>query len=78
MPLSKEQIQILLTLVAGSTPDEMSCDGCMDNIAQFAEAELTGLSLCDSMKKVQNHLRNCPCCTDEYNAMLTALNSLQT
>lgn len=75
MPLSKQQIDTLLTLVVNSTPDTMSCDGCLVNVAQFAEAELMGASLCDSMQKVQVHLQNCPCCNDEYQALLAALES---
>jgi len=78
MPLSKTQIDSLLTLVVNATPDTMSCDGCLVNVAQFAEAELIGASLCDSMKKVQTHLKNCPCCSDEYNALLVALNCVKS
>jgi predicted anti-sigma-YlaC factor YlaD len=77
MPLSKQQIDTLLTLVVNSTPDSMSCDGCLVNVAQFVEAELMGASLCDSMQKVQNHLQNCPCCNDEYQALLAALESVE-
>ncbi len=73
MPLSKQQIDTLLTLVVNSSADAMECDGCLVNVAQFAEAELMGASLCESMKKVQTHLRNCPCCNDEYEALLAAL-----
>lgn len=76
MPLSKQQIDTLLTLVVNSTPDSMSCDGCLVNVAQFAEAELMGTTLCDSMQKVQIHLQNCPCCNDEYQALLAALESV--
>lgn len=78
MPLSKQQIDTLLTLVVNSTPDSMSCDGCLVNVAQFAEAELMGASLCDSMQKVQTHLQNCPCCNDEYQALLAALETVTT
>lgn len=77
MPLSKQQIDTLLTLVVNSTDDFMSCDGCLVNVAQFAESELMGASLCESMTKVQTHLKNCPCCNDEYQALLEALKSIK-
>jgi predicted anti-sigma-YlaC factor YlaD len=35
--------------------------------------KLAGLNLCESMKLVQNHLENCPCCQDEFEALLAAL-----
>ena len=76
MSLSKQQIDTLITLVINTTPDSISCDGCLVDVAQFAEAELMGASLCDSMLKVQNHLKNCPCCDDEYQSLLEALKSL--
>ena len=78
MPLSKPQIDTLLTLVVNSTPDELSCDGCLVNVAVFAEAELMGASLSESLSKVQNHLKNCPCCNDEYQSLLAALETLES
>ena len=73
MPLSKDQISTLLSLVAGSTEDEISCDGCFDHVAQFVETELAAAELSDSMLLIQNHMKNCPCCNDEYNALKLSL-----
>ena len=78
MPLSKQQIDTLLTMVINSTADTIVCDGCFDDVARFAEAELVGASLCESLEKVKNHLKNCPCCNDEYKALLEALNSIES
>ena len=78
MPLSKQQIDTLLTMVVNSTADTIHCDGCLVDVAQFAETELMGASLCESMDKVENHLKNCPCCNDEYQALLEALNSIKS
>jgi predicted anti-sigma-YlaC factor YlaD len=77
MPLSKDQISTLLALVASATEDDMSCDGCFEHVAQFVETELAGAELCESMLKIQNHLQNCPCCKDEYNALKEAMLSLE-
>lgn len=77
MPLSKQQVNTLISLVVNSTPDTLSCDECMLHVAQFAEAELTGASLCESLSKVKEHLKNCPCCNDEYQSLLEALKSIQ-
>ncbi len=76
MPLSKQQISTLISLVVNSTPDSLSCDDCLVNVAEFAETELMGTSLCESMLKVKQHLNNCPCCNDEYQSLLEALRSL--
>jgi len=76
MPLSKQQIDTLISLVINTTPDSISCDGCLGDVAQFAESELLGRSLCESMMKVKEHLKNCPCCNDEYQSLLEAIRSL--
>ena len=76
MPLSQQQISTLVSLVINSTPDPLSCDDCLVDVAQFAETELTGASLPESMLKVRTHLKNCPCCNDEYQSLLEALRAL--
>ena len=75
--LNENQIQILLKLAGSVTPDPMDCDGCLSEIARFAETELAGHSLCEAMRKVQTHLTNCPCCQDEYRTLLEALRGMQ-
>lgn len=77
MPLSKDQISTLLALVADSTEDDMSCDGCLEHVAQFVETELAGVEMCETMLLIQNHMNNCPCCKDEYNALKQAMLSLE-
>lgn len=73
MTLSKEQIKGLLSLVASTSDDRLDCDECFGQVAQFAEAKMAGLGLCESMKLVQTHLENCPCCKDEFEALLSAM-----
>jgi len=76
MSLSKEQISTLLSLVASATEDQISCDGCFEHVAQFVETELAGAPLDDTMKLIKNHMQNCPCCKDEYNALVEAMTAL--
>jgi len=73
MTLSKEQIKFLLSVVADTSDDCLSCDDCFGYVAQFVEAQLSGVGLCESMKLVQAHLSNCPCCRNEFEALLKAL-----
>jgi hypothetical protein len=77
MTLSKEQIQTLLKVVAVTSDDSMDCDGCFNNVAQFVETKLKGLDLCESMKLVKTHLENCPCCQDEFEALLAAMSGVE-
>lgn len=73
MALTNEQIKSLINVVASTTDDELDCDGCFEQIAEFADAQLAGRSLSDAMKAVESHLANCPCCKDEYETLLAAL-----
>jgi predicted anti-sigma-YlaC factor YlaD len=73
MSLSKEQVKTLLSVVAGTTDDSLDCDGCFGHVSQFVEMKLAGMNLCESMKMVQTHLENCPCCQDEFEALLAAI-----
>ena len=73
MTLNEEQIQMLLSVVASASEDELDCDGCFSYVAQFVETKLAGRTLCESMKLVESHLGNCPCCEDEFQALKAAM-----
>ncbi len=76
MGLSEQQVRTLVQLVATTTPDDMDCDGCYGRIAEFAEVHLANQSVCESIRCVDEHLRNCPCCKDEFEALKVALASM--
>lgn len=73
MTISRDQISTLLNLVVGTSQDSLDCDGCLDHVSQFVETQLEGLNLCESMNAVKQHLENCPCCQDEFEALLRAM-----
>jgi hypothetical protein len=76
MPLSNEQISTLLGMVETASPDELACDGCSEQIAEFAELRLTDCEIPDALKTVEGHLDQCICCKDEFVALLAALRDL--
>ena len=76
MSISPEQIKNLIDLVAAAEDDQLDCDGCLEHIAEFAEAHLAGHSLSAALKSVQVHLESCGCCRDEFEALLAALTTL--
>lgn len=73
MSLSKEQVKKLLSVIAQTSDDSLDCDSCFRYVSQFVEGKLAGLTPCESMQLVESHLANCPCCKDEFEALLTAL-----
>jgi hypothetical protein len=74
--LAPEKIKQLLDLVATTQNDTLDCDGCLERIAEFAEAHLAGLSLSAAYLSVRLHLESCGCCQDEFAALLAALATL--
>lgn len=77
MTISSEQTRSLLAFVSGVQPDELDCDGCLDQMAAFVENELAGTEVPEALKKVQRHLDQCACCNDEHNALMEGLLALE-
>lgn len=77
MSLSKDQIGTLVGLIVTTEPDTVSCDECFGEIGEFAEIALYGRELPEGMKVIQTHLQQCPCCKDEYEALMIALRELE-
>jgi len=57
-------------------PDKLDCDECLNLVPEFAESQLGNLVLTGVLEDVQTHLHNCPCCAQEYDSFLVALEAL--
>jgi len=77
MALSREQINQLLRLVSTTQDDPLDCDGCLAQIAEFADTKLADRPLSEALKAVQIHLESCHCCAAEYQALLDGLRALE-
>ena len=77
MLVSYAQAIRLLGAMAIAVPDSLECDGCFELVAESADDEKRGDELSDTMKLVQIHLRQCPCCAYEYEAMLEGIQAAQ-
>lgn len=75
--LTKEQIDKLLGVVSKAEPDNLTCDGCMGRVAEFAEAELEERELAEGLQAIQRHLEQCACCKVEYEALIDALKNIE-
>ncbi len=76
MTLSEDQIAALLRLVAKCRDDRFDCDGCLRHVAEFADLQLANKSVPNALLAVQIHLEQCPCCADEYQALLEGLRTM--
>ena len=66
----------LVGLIVTTETDQLTCEDCFGQIGEFAEHALEGRELSDGMKVIQRHLEQCPCCKDEYEALIEALQEL--
>ena len=73
MSLSPSQIDRLLSMISSAEADELDCDGCFDRVAEFVELHLASEEIPDAMRCVEQHLKQCRCCQDEFRALLKAL-----
>jgi len=77
MPLTKVELENLLRLIGLTNEVEINCDQCLALVAEFAERQLAGKSVCESLKAVENHLAICTECREEYEALQKALKSVR-
>lgn len=73
MRIDRQDIQRLLALVAATRDDEIDCDACLADMAEFAEAALLGAELSVALQRVDDHLATCPECAEEYALLREAM-----
>ena len=78
MPLTAQQIKNLLSSVASTREDEIDCDKCLVDMAEFAEAELVGAEIPDALKRIQAHIVFCTDCVEEYGILLDVVRAAAT
>ncbi len=70
MPLDKQQVKFLLSAVADTREEEITCDECLAGMAEFAEKQLVGAEILDAQRHIQAHIEFCPECAEEYAVLL--------
>ncbi len=75
MPLDKQQVKTLLSFVADTREDEITCDECLGGMAEFAETQLLGAEIPDAKKHIQAHIAFCPECAEEYEVLLEVVSA---
>ncbi len=73
MTLNEQQISTLLSSVADTRDEEITCGECLAEMAEFAEAELVGADIPVAMRRIQAHIAFCPECAEEYELLLDML-----
>lgn len=73
MSLSKREVSELIRLAGVTRDEEIDCERCLDDVAEFAEARLAGRPLSEALAAVEQHLDVCGECREEYEALRDAI-----
>jgi len=73
MNISEDQIQALLEMLTLTKDNEVSCDECLQSMAEFAETTLTGKTVTEGLQCIEEHLELCGECREEFEALKSAL-----
>jgi|JI10StandDraft_1071094.scaffolds.fasta_scaffold62810_3 anti-sigma factor RsiW len=76
MKLTPPQLDGMMRSIGLTRPQEIDCDACAADLAEFAEVELAGRSLPEALQLVEHHLAICPDCREEYTALRTSILAL--
>ena len=72
-PEPSKQIAMMLKGILTAEGEAIGCDDCFELLDQCAELVKAGHSLDELDPEVRKHLADCVCCSQELEALLTAL-----
>jgi predicted anti-sigma-YlaC factor YlaD len=78
MELDRNTLRKMIWDAVTFRPDELNCQQCFDHLDHFAELSLVGKSAAEAMPLVHDHLERCTDCREEFEALLGALQALQS
>jgi hypothetical protein len=76
MKLDRIKLKEMVRAIANTHGDEIGCDDCFAQLDAFAEMALAGKGAAEALPLVQEHLRHCRDCREEFEALLDALRAL--
>ncbi|MDP9457897.1 MAG: hypothetical protein M3Q60_19485 [Actinomycetota bacterium] len=73
MDADREDLEKIVMALSLTREEEIGCDECFERLDRFVEMELSGLDAAAAMPLVEDHLRKCGDCREEFGALLEAL-----
>jgi len=73
--LDRHQIKALLTSVANTCEEEITCGDCLAGMAEFAEKQLVGSEISTALERIEAHIAFCPECAEEYEVLLDVVST---
>ena len=76
MKLEPTTLKRMVRSALDTDPDEIGCDDCFEQLDRFIEMELADKQVGEAMPLVEDHLRRCRACREEFEALLAVLRAL--
>jgi hypothetical protein len=76
MKLEPITLKRMVRSALDTDPDEIGCDDCFEQLDRFVEMELADKHAGEAMPLVEDHLRRCRACREEFAALLAVLRAL--
>lgn len=76
MALKSEQIGQLLKMIQATRDVEITCPECQDELDRYTQRVLDGEPIEGLLKRVREHLEDCPFCTNEYELVRETLRAI--
>jgi len=78
MKLEPTLLKQLVRAVMSTRADEIDCGECFEQLDCFVEMALAGKDVSEVMPLTHDHLQRCRDCREEFEALLKALQALET
>ena len=75
MTISNGQVDLLIEMLSLTKDNELDCDGCWAQMAEFAENSLAGNSVPEGLRQIDEHLKICGECREEFESLKAALSN---
>jgi len=73
MKIESNEMKRLIRSIIDLQPEEITCGECFDVVDEYVEMELAGKNASEALPLVKDHLKRCPPCQQEYQALYRAL-----
>jgi hypothetical protein len=78
MKLEPATLKRMVRILIATRPDEIGCDECFEKLDRFVELMLTEKNAAEAMPLVEDHLRRCRDCREEFETLLAVLRALES
>ena len=68
-------MSVPLERLLGTSGEDSGCEGGMELLSQYAEAELDSRDAAELFPTLAEHMRNCPACEEDYTGVVALLRS---